>query len=99
MEKAKTLVHTLRAQSVQTRKTILVLGAFGLTGLIVIIWILSFAFAHTDYVAPDTSSTDTNTTQPTVDQSTKESPFAIIKDSITGLYSSASQHLGSKSSQ
>lgn len=67
-------VHALRAQPQKTRQMLLVSISFGLTGLIVILWL--FSFAVTDRI-PDTAAPLQDNTQ---------SPFSIIKDSVVELY-------------
>ncbi len=67
-------VHRLRAQPIKTRKAILVGVSFGVTGLIILIWLVSFAF---------TRKNDKPNPPP---ENNAESPFTIIKDSVVEVY-------------
>lgn len=71
-------VHMLRSQSIKTRQTVLIGVSFGLTGLIVILWLASFAFSHPD----------TTTSTPSKDKA--KSPFTMIKDSVVEVYAGSS---------
>lgn len=78
-KKVKIIVHNLRSQPLETRKMILVVGSFGLTALIMLLWISAFALKSEKYTAP------IRTEKPT------ESPFSMIKDSVVELYANASK--------
>ncbi len=73
MSKVRTMVHTLRAKPYKTRRTILLAASFGVTALIVIIWLATFAFTH-------------RTSTPTPKENQADSPFTIIKDSVVEVY-------------
>ncbi len=87
MNKAATMVHTLRSQSLETRKAILIIGSFGITALIALIWITTMAFA-----TPKESPI-------VVAPKPIESPFTIIKDSVVEMYATASKGFDSASTQ
>ena len=80
--KIHSFVHMLQRQPVNVRKNILVFGSFGITALLVVIWLASFGFAHTQYVAQDQTGDNQNSGQ---------SPFAIIKGNVVELYANATQ--------
>lgn len=67
-------VHILRAKSPKTRRAIMLAASFGVTGLLVLIWLLSFSFSHRNN--PPVLSPE--------DQA--KSPFTIIKDSVVEVY-------------
>lgn len=73
------LVNTIQSQPLETRKMILVGVSTGVTILLVLAWILSFALSH-----PNTEAKQQSKARPS------ESPFAIIKNSVVELYANAS---------
>jgi hypothetical protein len=82
INKMHSIVNTLQKEPIETRKTILVVGSFGVTALIVVIWLTTFAFSHTQPIAQDQTGGVEKPTQ---------SPFAIIKDNVVELYANASK--------
>jgi len=80
MKKVISFIRTLRSQSLETRRAVLIAGSFGVTGLIALVWIGSFGSSHVQYTA-----------ETTVIEKPSESPFSIIKDSVVEMYGSASK--------
>jgi hypothetical protein len=81
MQKIRSFVHKLRAQPIETRKSILIGTSFGLTALVALVWISGIAFSHTNYSVADVAAAN----KPT------QSPFTIIKDSVVEVYANASK--------
>lgn len=67
-------VHKLRSQSVKTRRAILVGVSFGVTALIILLWLVSFTI------------TRKNDDKPVQIENQAASPFTIIKDSVVEVY-------------
>jgi hypothetical protein len=64
----------------ETRKALLVGISFGITGLILLIWVGSF-----------TAGLVGHPTDATLNQKPSPSPFAILKDSAVEMYASVTQ--------
>ena len=80
--KIHTMVNTIQSRSLETRKIILMVGSIGLTALIGIIWLASFAITHAPPAVPDQTGSAAKPSQ---------SPFAIIKDNVVELYATATK--------
>ena len=81
-KKIHAMVDTIQRRSLETRKFILMAGSIGLTALIGIVWLASFAITHAPPAVPDQAGNAAQSNQ---------SPFAIIKDNVVQLYASATK--------
>lgn len=80
MQKVEQYIQTLQSHSLATRKAILLGVSFGLTGLLAIIWVVTFS------TQGPASSTATG-----LKEKEAQSPFAILKDNVVEIYANASK--------
>ncbi len=79
MQKIERYIETLQSHSLETRKALLLGLSFGLTGLVVLLWIATFSLSKS--ASSTVTSKDTNT----------KSPFTLIKDNVIEIYASAAK--------